>query len=151
MSRHLRQTPMNVISPAYHDLRESEEESFDWFKSYTDVADILRGLIPNKNSRILMLGCGNSKLSEDVRTGFFTIRASLQTMRIRCTTTAIRILSTSMCVSGVRGGRNRSPDARFERQYSPVVIEKMKHKHSEIRPEMECTTSFIRVAPDLFK
>ena len=47
-------------------LREPEDGSFDWFKSYADVADIFRDIIPNKSARILMLGCGNSKLSEDV-------------------------------------------------------------------------------------
>ena len=46
--------------------REPEDGSFDWFKSYADVADIFRDIIPNKSARILMLGCGNSKLSEDV-------------------------------------------------------------------------------------
>ncbi|KAI0792029.1 S-adenosyl-L-methionine-dependent methyltransferase [Abortiporus biennis] len=46
--------------------QESEEDSFDWFKSYEDIAPILRDLIPDKNARILMLGCGNSKLSEEM-------------------------------------------------------------------------------------
>ena len=46
--------------------RESEETSFDWFKSYKDIADIMQELIPEKSSRILMLGCGNSTLSQDV-------------------------------------------------------------------------------------
>ena len=46
--------------------RESEETSFDWFKSYNDIADIMRELIPDKSSKILMLGCGNSTLSQDV-------------------------------------------------------------------------------------
>ena len=46
--------------------RESEDSSFDWFKSYADVADIIRELIPEKSSKILMLGCGNSTLSQDV-------------------------------------------------------------------------------------
>ena len=46
--------------------RESEDSSFDWFKSYADVADIMRELIPDKSSRVLMLGCGNSTLSQDV-------------------------------------------------------------------------------------
>lgn len=47
--------------------RESEEDSFDWFKTYADIADIIRELVPDKNARILMLGCGNSTLSEEVR------------------------------------------------------------------------------------
>ncbi|KAJ7576916.1 S-adenosyl-L-methionine-dependent methyltransferase, partial [Mycena floridula] len=40
--------------------------SFDWFKSYADIQDLLAQFIPNKGSRILMLGCGNSKLSEQM-------------------------------------------------------------------------------------
>lgn len=50
--------------------RETEDSSFDWFKTYSDISDIIRGLIPDKSARILMLGCGNSTLSEDVRTTF---------------------------------------------------------------------------------
>ncbi|KAI0718817.1 S-adenosyl-L-methionine-dependent methyltransferase [Fomitopsis betulina] len=79
--------------------QESEEESFDWFRSYKDVADTLRALIPNKNARILMLGCGNSKLSEEMYDDGYK-----------------HIVNTD---------------------YSGVVIEKMKHKYAETRPEME--------------
>jgi EEF1A lysine methyltransferase 4 len=46
--------------------REGQNESFDWFKSYADLSELLHTLIPNKSSRILMLGCGNSTLSEEV-------------------------------------------------------------------------------------
>lgn len=46
--------------------REPESSSFDWFKRYSDIADIMRELIPDKSSRVLMLGCGNSTLSQDV-------------------------------------------------------------------------------------
>lgn len=49
-------------------FREGNEKSFDWFKSYADLSDLVHELIPDKSSNILMLGCGNSKLSEDVRT-----------------------------------------------------------------------------------
>ena len=51
-----------------YNYSEAEDNYFDWFKSYSDVADLFRELIPDKNARILMLGCGNSKLSEDVGT-----------------------------------------------------------------------------------
>jgi hypothetical protein len=47
-------------------IREAEDASFDWFKTYADVANDIRKLIPDKAARILMLGCGNSKFSEDV-------------------------------------------------------------------------------------
>ncbi|PBK72505.1 S-adenosyl-L-methionine-dependent methyltransferase [Armillaria solidipes] len=45
---------------------ESDVRSFDWFKKYSDIADLLRELIPDKTSKVLMLGCGNSTLSEDM-------------------------------------------------------------------------------------
>ncbi|PPQ62906.1 hypothetical protein CVT24_006304 [Panaeolus cyanescens] len=47
-------------------IREADDESFDWFKSFADVADLLHEIIPEKSVRILMLGCGNSTLSEDM-------------------------------------------------------------------------------------
>ncbi|KAJ7117447.1 hypothetical protein C8R44DRAFT_879008 [Mycena epipterygia] len=37
--------------------------AFDWHKSYSDIEPLLRELIPRKDARILMLGCGNSTLS----------------------------------------------------------------------------------------
>jgi hypothetical protein len=46
--------------------RREAQVSFDWFKSYEDVAHLLRPLLPDKTARILILGCGNSTLSEDV-------------------------------------------------------------------------------------
>jgi hypothetical protein len=47
--------------------REAEDATFDWFKRYEDVAHLLHLVLPDKTARILMLGCGNSTLSEDVR------------------------------------------------------------------------------------
>jgi hypothetical protein len=46
--------------------RREAQVMFDWFKSYEDVAHLLRPLLPDKTARILILGCGNSTLSEDV-------------------------------------------------------------------------------------
>ena len=40
--------------------------TFDWFKSYEDVAHLIRPVLLDKTARILMLGCGNSTLAEDV-------------------------------------------------------------------------------------
>jgi EEF1A lysine methyltransferase 4 len=51
----------------YYNKSESENDSFDWFKSYQDIAPFMHKLIPNKSSKVLMLGCGNSKLSQEVR------------------------------------------------------------------------------------
>lgn len=46
--------------------RESNDADFDWFKSYSELAPMIRELIPDQASKIIMLGCGNSKLSEEV-------------------------------------------------------------------------------------
>ncbi|KAJ3732090.1 S-adenosyl-L-methionine-dependent methyltransferase [Lentinula guzmanii] len=79
--------------------QEANGASFDWFKSYSEIADILRNLIPDKHSKILMLGCGNSKLSQDMYDDGYS-----------------NIVNTD---------------------YSTIVIEKMKERHEELRPEME--------------
>jgi hypothetical protein len=49
-----------------HSSRESDDHSFDWFKPYSDISHIVHELIPDKSAQILVLGCGNSRLSEDV-------------------------------------------------------------------------------------
>jgi len=80
-------------------LEEEDKESFYWFKSYADLADLLHELIPNKSSRILMLGCGNSRLSEDMWEDGYQ-----------------KIVNVD---------------------YSGILIEQMKKRHSILRPEME--------------
>lgn len=50
--------------------REGPAATYDWFKTYADISEIIHQIIPDRTSRILMLGCGNSTLSEEVqRTG----------------------------------------------------------------------------------
>ena len=80
-------------------LLSSDEGVFDWFKSFKEIESILNKLIPNKSSHILMLGCGNSTLSEDV-----SFRVNLRKLILhvseltlsspRCTTLATPTLST---------------------------------------------------------
>lgn len=45
---------------------ETQETSFDWFKGFSDLQSALEEWIPDKDSSILQLGCGNSLLSEDM-------------------------------------------------------------------------------------
>jgi len=45
------------------DVRKEAETTFDWFKSYKAL---LHAVLHDKLVRILVLGCGNSTLSEDV-------------------------------------------------------------------------------------
>ncbi|KAJ6592328.1 S-adenosyl-L-methionine-dependent methyltransferase [Mycena vulgaris] len=88
---------------AYWDERYTQESAadatFDWARSYADIAPLLRALIPRKDARILMLGCGNSTLSQDMYDDGYT-----------------KIVNTD---------------------YSRVVIEQMRARHSVLRPGME--------------
>ncbi|PKI82566.1 hypothetical protein MVES1_003895 [Malassezia vespertilionis] len=45
---------------------EGPDEDFDWFRKYSDIREIIHELVPQRSSRILMLGCGNSTLSKDM-------------------------------------------------------------------------------------
>jgi len=51
----------------YWDQRYEQEtgEFYDWFKGWVDLKPVLEDQL-NPSHRVLMLGCGNSKLSEDM-------------------------------------------------------------------------------------
>ncbi|CAM9746321.1 unnamed protein product [Scytosiphon promiscuus] len=99
----------------YWDSRFAEEESYDWLASYADMAEHLHDAIP-KDSRVLVVGCGNSDLSADMyddgyrrenkRTSIY-LEAFIQNTRLP------DLLSTD---------------------FSAVVIDKMRAKHREARP-----------------
>ncbi|KZT43228.1 S-adenosyl-L-methionine-dependent methyltransferase [Sistotremastrum suecicum HHB10207 ss-3] len=46
--------------------KEGPAATYDWFKTYADISEIIHQIIPDRASRILMLGCGNSTLSEEM-------------------------------------------------------------------------------------
>ncbi|SOV07900.1 related to SEE1 - probable lysine methyltransferase [Ustilago sp. UG-2017a] len=48
------------------------EPHFDWFKTYSDLQPLFDELIPDRSSRILMLGCGNSTLSPSMHDAGYT-------------------------------------------------------------------------------
>ncbi len=49
----------------YWDERFTVEDNFEWCKSYSDFKHLMIQHV-KKNDRILMLGCGTSRLSEDM-------------------------------------------------------------------------------------
>jgi len=52
----------------YWDNRfEKTQDYFDWYVGWSELKEIVKPLI-NNNSKILMVGCGNSKLSENMYT-----------------------------------------------------------------------------------
>jgi hypothetical protein len=52
-----------MIRYDHREERYSQEESFDWFKTYADLKPLLNEHIKSKDARILMLGCGNSSMN----------------------------------------------------------------------------------------
>jgi 2-polyprenyl-3-methyl-5-hydroxy-6-metoxy-1,4-benzoquinol methylase len=50
----------------YWDERFQMEEEYDWYCSYADVSHQIAPFLKQNSSRILMLGCGNSKFSEEL-------------------------------------------------------------------------------------
>ena len=49
----------------WQDRYKKDKEPFDWYQRYSGIKDIITQYIrPEFN--ILMLGCGNSKMSEDM-------------------------------------------------------------------------------------
>ena len=51
----------------YWDERYEDEVEYDWLGDYLTVKSLILEYIPNQSDRILMLGCGNSSLSKQVR------------------------------------------------------------------------------------
>eukprot|EP01086_Lenisia_limosa_P016470 TRINITY_DN6288_c0_g1_i1.p1 TRINITY_DN6288_c0_g1~~TRINITY_DN6288_c0_g1_i1.p1 ORF type:complete len:225 (+),score=53.70 TRINITY_DN6288_c0_g1_i1:122-796(+) len=49
----------------YWDKRYTTEEEYEWLGSYEPYAEIMRKYL-SKDSKMLMLGCGNSRLSADI-------------------------------------------------------------------------------------
>ena len=52
----------------YWDERYLKEKNrnFEWLDSYSSLKSLMNTLLTTKNGKILMLGCGNSKLSEEM-------------------------------------------------------------------------------------
>ena len=54
-------------SAEYWNIRYKDEaEPFDWLFDFSDVKDILESLIPEKDSRMLLVGSGNAPFSPDL-------------------------------------------------------------------------------------
>lgn len=46
-------------------MPSSDPEAFDWYQSYAGLQELLASSVP-KDGRVLMAGCGNSRLSEEM-------------------------------------------------------------------------------------
>jgi SAM-dependent methyltransferase len=56
----------------YWDSRFQREEHHEWLAAYCDVRDLVRSLIPRSDSTILLVGCGNSRLAQDMAADGYT-------------------------------------------------------------------------------
>ena len=81
---------MRTELPSQRRCRRRDTSTFDWFKTYQEVSPILNEFIPDQTSRVLILGCGNSALSEDVSQAFNPLLSTeVLEFLCRCTTQAI--------------------------------------------------------------
>ncbi|KAI9033996.1 S-adenosyl-L-methionine-dependent methyltransferase [Phycomyces nitens] len=95
-------TSLNVVpddptaykTQAYWEERykqENADTTFDWFKTYEELKPLFSEIIPSKDASILMLGCGNSTLGEDMyKDGYKNItnidysKTVIENMKTRC-------------------------------------------------------------------
>ncbi|GAB2229664.1 hypothetical protein Droror1_Dr00013914 [Drosera rotundifolia] len=69
-------TASAYLDPSYWDERFSKEEHYEWFKDYSHFRHLILRHV-NPTSSVLELGCGNSRLSEDMyRDGIINITCS---------------------------------------------------------------------------
>ena len=55
------------LKQEYWDERFAKEEQYEWLVSFNDCKEqLLAALTPNKDARILIIGCGNSSLGYDL-------------------------------------------------------------------------------------
>ncbi|KAF5185857.1 Methyltransferase-like protein [Thalictrum thalictroides] len=60
-------TALAYLDPTYWDERFKSEEHYEWFKDYSHFQHLIQQHIPsNSNYSVLELGCGNSKLCEEL-------------------------------------------------------------------------------------
>jgi hypothetical protein len=54
-------------NPDYWDERyQKEDTTFDWLESYETLKPLIEKCAPDRNAKILILGCGNAEMSEDM-------------------------------------------------------------------------------------
>mmetsp|Transcript_33538 Transcript_33538/g.38118 ORF Transcript_33538/g.38118 Transcript_33538/m.38118 type:complete len:234 (+) Transcript_33538:298-999(+) len=88
----------NYGDPSYWDKRYNEQRNttFDWLEDWAALKPILAQLGVKKDDKILMLGCGNAELSEDMYndgySAIYNIDISsvvIDTMKARCADTSM--------------------------------------------------------------
>ena len=57
-------------SEYWEDRYDKDREQYDWYQRYSGVKDMITQYI-NRDTKILMLGCGNAKLSEEMHNDGF--------------------------------------------------------------------------------
>jgi len=66
-------TPVAVVMPAYGDdgywderYTGSETEHFEWYASFLEIEEKITSACKDKEARVLVIGCGNSRFSEQM-------------------------------------------------------------------------------------
>jgi len=67
---------------SYWDERYTKDpEAFDWYQRYTGIQELIQKYV-KKDANILMAGCGNSRLSEDMLDDGYTTIANVDISRV---------------------------------------------------------------------
>jgi hypothetical protein len=71
MSRLLPSSHEEFRSKTYWDkfFQERGKDAFEWYGNYEEMKEVILGSAPAMNSRILVIGCGNSEFSHDMYDG----------------------------------------------------------------------------------
>ncbi|CAO1618956.1 unnamed protein product [Sympodiomycopsis kandeliae] len=69
----------NLQTQEYWDQRYAKEEgnTYDWFKKFDDIKHVILPHIPNKDAKILELGCGNSTITPGLHSMGYTNLTSI--------------------------------------------------------------------------
>jgi len=82
---------------AYWEGRFEREAHHEWLAAWADVKDLICRLIPALDARILLVGCGNSRLAADMADGGFS--------RLVSTDYSAVVIDRMSAAVGDRGGR----------------------------------------------
>ncbi|OQS05843.1 hypothetical protein THRCLA_02069 [Thraustotheca clavata] len=107
---------------SYWDTRFASEESYDWLAKYSDVADLITKYVP-KDSRLLIVGCGNSTFSIDLYDAGYTNIVNLDFSSVVIERMSAKYSESRRLMKWAVGDMLKLPEF-FESNSFDVVIDK---------------------------
>ena len=80
----------------YWDVRYNDDRNtdgtYDWLTVWTNVADIVKALVPNTDTPCLHPGCGNATFSNDMYDAGYTDQTSIDISEVGCLAVRVSLL-----------------------------------------------------------